>query len=143
MIAIDNYRSNLPKILCVDDDQSLLGFLDYAFKSEGYETRLVADTSNIMQIVKEWQPDVILLDMAIGESCGLDVAKDLHLSGTACNTPIVFITANDSEDVRYSAFLAGAMDFITKPFTMSELIARINPLTSISKLKRIFNTMGI
>jgi DNA-binding response OmpR family regulator len=138
---VGNCSDDMPRILCVDDDESLLAFLDFAFKKEGYETKLISRTEGILDVVKDWQPDVILLDMAIGEACGLDIARDLHTAGMTYDTPIIFITANLNEDIRYSAFLVGAMDFITKPFTMGELVARVNPLTSIGKIKKLLNKL--
>lgn len=141
MSEIDNFNSVPPRILCVDDDYSLLAFFDFAFKKEGYETYLATDTDGLVDIVDAWKPDVILLDMAIGDQSGLDVARDLQAAGIARCTPIIFVTANTSEDIRYSAFLAGAMDFVTKPFTMIELIARVNPLTSIGKIRKLLNKL--
>ena len=109
-------------ILIVDDEQPIREILVYNLKKEGYNTIEASDGVTALNIALEQYPDLILLDIMLPKMDGLSVCKRIKNS---YNVPILMLTAKDSEIDKILGLELGADDYITKPFSVRELIARV------------------
>jgi two-component system, OmpR family, response regulator MtrA len=110
------------RVLVVDDDSSLAEMLTIVLRNEGFDSRVCADGDDALKMFREYRPDVVLLDLMLPGTDGIDVCRDIRGESTV---PIVMLTAkNDTVDV-VLGLESGADDYIVKPFKPKELIARI------------------
>lgn len=109
------------KILLVDDEQSILDMLNLQFQSEGYEVYTAKNAGQALEKLSD-TPDIILLDINMQGVNGLDLCASIREYITC---PILFLTARVSEQDKMNGFAAGGDDYITKPFSMGELFARV------------------
>ena len=115
-----------PRLLVVEDDAAVREALCAALAAEGYVVQDCPDGSFPDTRVKEFEPDLAVLDIRLGRGPGgLAVARRLRAAG---NLPIIFLTAADAVEDRLAGFDAGADDYVTKPFAMAELLARVRAL---------------
>ncbi|MCI8616843.1 MAG: response regulator transcription factor [Clostridia bacterium] len=126
----------MKRVLVVDDEQAIIDVLVYNLKKEGYETLEANDGLTAVNIALEEKPDLMLLDIMLPKLDGLSVCKRVknHL-----NIPILMLTAKDAEIDKIVGLELGADDYITKPFSVRELMARVkanlrkNEISNISK----------
>jgi two-component system, OmpR family, response regulator len=111
----------------VDDDPSLRRMLERTLAAEGYDVTVAADGGGALVEVERSAPDVIVLDVAMPALDGLAVCRRLRSRGLA--TPILMLTARDAVHDRVSGLEAGADDYLVKPFSFTELAARLRALT--------------
>lgn len=109
-------------ILIVDDEQPIVDILVYNLKKEGYNTIEAGDGITAVDVALEKKPDLILLDIMLPKLDGLSVCKRIKNS---LNVPIIMLTAKDSEIDKILGLELGADDYITKPFSVRELVARV------------------
>jgi len=110
------------RILVVDDEASVTDLLAYNLRKALYDVRVAADGRAALQLAKDFQPDLILLDLMLPEVDGLDVCRELRKSS---NVPIIMITALGEETDRVLGLELGADDYVVKPFSVRELMARV------------------
>lgn len=110
------------RILVVDDEPSVTDLLAYNLRKAHYEVSTAADGREALRRAREFRPDLILLDLMIPEVDGLDVCRELRKTG---NVPVIMITARGEELDRVIGLELGADDYVTKPFSVRELMARI------------------
>jgi len=120
----------MTKILIVDDDKQATDLLQKILSSEGYETTAVNDSSKAVQIADSIHPNLIILDLMMPDPDGFKVCRMLRQIPSFIFTPIIIVTALDDTDSRVVAFGAGADDYLTKPFHISELSYRVKDLLS-------------
>jgi len=125
------------KILIVEDEKVLQETLVYNFTREGYLVKSADDGLAGLQIAREWKPDLILLDVMLPKMNGFDVCKTLR---PEMDIPILLLTARAEEIDRVIGFEIGADDYIVKPFSMRELIARVR--TRLKGYLRIYTVPG-
>ena len=113
------------KLLLVEDDPSLAELLEFRFEKEGYDVRVTADGDEALVMVAEDTPDLIILDWMIEGTSGIEVCRRLRRDKTAAHVPIIMLTARESEDDRVRGLETGADDYLTKPFSPRELLARV------------------
>jgi len=106
----------------VDDEPSVTDLLAYNLRKALYDVRVAADGQAGLRLAAEFQPDLILLDLMIPEVDGLDVCRELRKSS---NVPVIMITARGEEIDRVIGLELGADDYVVKPFSVRELMARI------------------
>ena len=111
------------KILVVDDEQSILELLEFNLKKNGYETLTAADGREALQ--KAEGTDLILLDLMLPEIDGIEVCRRLKTAAKTADIPIIMLTAKAEEVDRIIGLEMGADDYVAKPFSMRELMARI------------------
>ena len=114
------------KLLLVEDDSSLSELLEYRFEKEGFSVRTTADGDEAMVMAEEDAPDLVLLDWMIEGTSGIEVCRRLRRNKSTAGVPIIMLTAREAEDDRIRGLETGADDYITKPFSPRELIARVN-----------------
>jgi len=110
------------RILVVDDEPSVTDLLAYNLRKAHYDVLVAADGRQALRLAREANPDLILLDLMLPEVDGLDVCRELRKS---TSVPIIMITALGEETDRVVGLEIGADDYITKPFSMRELLARV------------------
>jgi DNA-binding response OmpR family regulator len=110
------------RILIVEDEAAIADSVAYSLKREGFETRIAADGEAALRLTAEFKPDLILLDLMLPSLSGLEVCRILRARSTV---PIIMLTAKAAESDRVVGLEMGADDYITKPFSMKELAARI------------------
>src|SRR2546421_5849284 len=115
------------KILVVDDERAVRESLRRALELEGYEIELAADGREALERLEaEAQPDAVILDVLMPGIDGLEVCKRLRRTGS--KLPVLMLTARDAVENRVAGLDAGADDYVTKPFALDELLARIRAL---------------
>lgn len=110
------------KILIVDNEMEIVQLLRLYLSREGYSVIWTTDSSKAVSLTKEEQPDLILLDIVMPGPSGLEVCSKIR---EHCNTPILFISCKGNEIDKVLGFTIGGDDYITKPFSPTELVARV------------------
>ncbi|MCL6573498.1 MAG: response regulator transcription factor [Bacillus sp. (in: Bacteria)] len=110
------------KILVVDDEKPIADILQFNLKKEGYVVYCAYDGNEALQLVEEIKPDLILLDIMLPLKDGMDVCREVRKK---YDMPIIMLTAKDSEIDKVLGLELGADDYVTKPFSTRELIARV------------------
>ena len=114
------------RAVVVDDEDSLTDLLSMALRYEGWDGRLAADGSHALSTIREFRPDVVVLDIMLPDIDGLSVLQRLRADGI--QVPILFLTAKDGIDDRVAGLTVGGDDYVTKPFSLEELVARLRAL---------------
>jgi two-component system OmpR family response regulator len=120
------------RALVVDDEATLTDLLQMALRYEGWDVKTAGDGQSALRIAREFKPDVVVLDMMLPDIDGLAVLQRLRADGQ--ETPVLFLTAKDALDDRIAGLTAGGDDYVTKPFSLEELVARLRGLIRRSTL---------
>ncbi|MEP6478541.1 MAG: response regulator transcription factor [Rhodoglobus sp.] len=120
------------RAVVVDDEESLTDLLSMALRYEGWDVRIAPDGQKAIAAMREFRPDVMVLDIMLPDIDGLTVLQRLRASGD--QTPILFLTAKDALDDRIAGLTVGGDDYVTKPFSLEELVARLRGLIRRSTL---------
>lgn len=132
----ENLEKEVKKVLVVDDEQAIIDVLVYNLKKEGYETIEANDGITAVNMALEEKPDLMLLDIMLPKLDGLSVCKRVK---NYLNIPILMLTAKDAEIDKIVGLELGADDYITKPFSVRELMARVkanlrkNEISNVNK----------
>ena len=111
-----------PRILVVDDETQLTRVLRTGLKSRGYDVRAAADGLSGFETFSDWHPDLVITDLAMPNMDGLELCRRLR---AISQVPIIILSAKGDEKIKVQALDIGADDFVTKPFGIDELLARI------------------
>jgi two-component system, OmpR family, response regulator len=114
------------RILTVDDETSLTELLSMALRYEGWEVTTAASGLSAVKSARETRPDAIVLDMMLPDFDGLEVMRRIRAEQP--DVPVIFLTAKDGLDDRIGGLTAGGDDYVTKPFSLEELVARLRAL---------------
>jgi len=114
------------RVLVVDDEPSLAELLGSVLRYEGWEIRTAADGASAVRAAREFEPDAVVLDVMLPDFDGLEVLR--RLRAIQPNVCVLFLTARDSVEDRISGITAGGDDYVTKPFSLEEVLARLRGL---------------
>lgn len=114
------------RVLVVDDEANLTELLGMALRYEGWEVRSAATGIAAVRAAKEFKPDAVVLDMMLPDFDGLEVLR--RMRGEDPNIPVLFLTAKDAVEDRVAGLTAGGDDYVTKPFSLEEIVARVRAL---------------
>jgi two-component system phosphate regulon response regulator PhoB len=114
-----------PYVLVVEDEDALATLLKYNLDKEGHEVCVASDGEEALVMIDERQPDLVVLDWMLPKVSGIEVCRRLRQKSDTRNLPIVMLTARGEESDRVRGLDTGADDYIVKPFSMSELAARV------------------
>ena len=114
------------KVLVVEDEEAISLLLKYNLKAEGFDVTVVDDGDEALNAAKEANPDIILLDWMLPNVSGIEICRQLRAGHETSAIPVIMLTARAEEEDRLRGFEKGADDYVTKPFSMKELVARIN-----------------
>jgi two-component system, OmpR family, KDP operon response regulator KdpE len=109
-------------ILVVDDEPQITRVLKTTLSSHGYGTRTAADGDEALQVMKDWSPDLIITDLRMPNMDGLDLCRHVREKS---QVPIIVLSVKGEERTKVEALDAGADDYVTKPFNVNELLARV------------------
>ncbi len=123
------------KVLIVEDDRKVAGFIEQGLKEEGYTVDVAPDGEEATVLAHVYQYDVILLDVMLPKKNGFQVAMELRREGR--NTPILMLTSRDAVEDVVRGLDAGADDYLAKPFRFEELLARMRALTRRGGAERL------
>jgi two-component system, OmpR family, KDP operon response regulator KdpE len=110
------------RILVVDDEPQITRVLHTSLSSQGYDVRVANDGESALNIMKEWPPDLVVTDLAMPQMNGLELCRRVR---SKSEVPIIVLSVRGEERTKVQALDAGADDYVTKPFGMSELMARV------------------
>ena len=111
------------RVLVVDDEDTLSELLSMALRYEGWEVRAAGTGTDAVRIARDFHPDAVVLDMMLPDFDGMEVLR--RLRGDDPDVPVLFLTARDAVEDRVAGLTAGGDDYVTKPFSLEEVIARI------------------
>ena len=114
------------RVLLVDDEDTLTNLVSLALSYEGWVVDVAHNGQDALRAYRDNRPDVIILDIMLPDTDGLSVLRNLRANGSS--TPTLFLTARDSVDDRIVGLTAGGDDYMTKPFSLEELVARLRGL---------------
>jgi two-component system phosphate regulon response regulator PhoB len=115
----------MPLVLIVEDEKDLAELLQFNLRQAGFETIVARDGEEALARVRERTPDLVLLDLMLPDLPGTEVCKQLKTSPRTQRVPVIMVTARGEEVDRVVGFELGADDFVTKPFSVRELILRV------------------
>jgi two-component system phosphate regulon response regulator PhoB len=114
-----------PRLLLVEDDRALADLLIWHFSREGYDIERTADGDEALLLAEERTPDLVILDWMIEGVTGIEVCRRLRRRSSTAQVPIIMLTARGEESDRIRGLETGADDYVTKPFSPRELLARV------------------
>lgn len=124
-------------ILIVDDEEVIREIFQGLLLAQGYNLAFASDGLEALAKATELSPDLILLDVMMPEMDGFEVCRRIRASATLAEVPIIMITALDDQESRLNGIRAGADDFVTKPFNMIELQARVQTIIRLNRYRRL------
>ena len=129
-----NYRradGSKLRALVVDDEAALQELLFTTLRYEGFEVQIAGDGAGALKAVRDFLPDVVILDVMLPDISGMEVLRRLRQD--QLDIPVLFLTAKDDVNDRIAGLTAGGDDYVTKPFSLEELVARIRGLLRRSR----------
>ena len=130
------------KILVVDDEEHIQELISFNLENNGYKVICAGDGVEALKLVRSELPNLILLDLMLPEIDGYDVCKQIRRDNSISNMPIIMITAKGDELDKVLGLELGADDYITKPFAVRELVARVKAVlrrTAIQQIDKSYN----
>jgi two-component system response regulator MprA len=124
-------RDNAP-LLVVDDDASIREFLALTLRLGGYEVIFAEDGSTVSDLVLSQSPRLVIMDLAMPKVSGLQALRNVRAQGS--RVPVIMLTAHGDDEDKLAAFEAGADDYLVKPFSSRELIARVGAVLRRARL---------
>jgi two-component system OmpR family response regulator len=112
-----------PRILVVDDEPSITDAVGTALRYEGFDVRCEGTGRGALSAATDFRPDLIILDIMLPDLDGLEVTRRLRHDGV--RTPVLFLTARDATEDKVSGLTVGGDDYVTKPFSLAEVVARV------------------
>ena len=114
------------RVLVVDDEANLTELLSMALRYEGWEVRAAGTGTAAVKAARDFQPDAVVLDMMLPDFDGMEVLRRMRADDA--NVPVLFLTAKDAVEDRVAGLTAGGDDYVTKPFSLEEVVARLRAL---------------
>jgi two-component system phosphate regulon response regulator PhoB len=111
-----------PRVLVVDDDDTIVDLVRIWLENAGYDVTTAADGATALAAIEDARPDIVVLDVMMPATSGLDVLRELRMGG---DLPVIMLTARGTEQDRVLGFALGADDYMVKPFSLAELVERV------------------
>jgi len=118
----------MSKILIVDDEQDIVELIAYNLEKEGFSTIKAYDGVSVFNVITTKKPDLLILDLMLPGMNGLDICKKIRANPATADLPIIMLTAKGDELDKIIGLEIGADDYITKPFSVKELVARVRTI---------------
>lgn len=132
--------SQTTRVLVVDDDRVSLYVIEEVLKSAGYEIVSTMDPANAVAMAKDFAPDLIILDVVMGDISGYDLARKMRSDASSQLTPIILVSVKADVGAKIEGFQSGATDYLAKPFAPAELLARVS---AIMERTRMFKDLAL
>jgi two-component system, OmpR family, response regulator len=114
------------RVLVVDDESSIAELLSMALRYEGWEVQTAGNGQGAVRAARQFRPDAVVLDLMLPDIDGMEVLR--RLRGVGDDVPVLFLTARDAVEDRVAGLTAGGDDYVTKPFSLEEVVARLRAL---------------
>ena len=111
------------RLLVVDDEPNIVELLAASLRFSGFEVRTAPDGRTALDVARDWRPDLVVLDVMMPGMDGFEVVRRLRSEGRLC--PVLFLTARDGAEAKVQGLTLGGDDYVTKPFSLEEVVARI------------------
>ena len=134
--------ANAPRVLVVEDEESLSVLLEYNLKSEGYSVERTARGDEAEILLAENPPDLVILDWMLPGVAGVELCRRLRAREATRTLPVIMLTARGEESERVRGLSVGADDYVVKPFSVPELMARVRALLRRAKPERIASKLA-
>src|SRR6202165_4263032 len=131
-----------PRIMVVEDEEALTTLLRYNLEAEGYEVETVARGDDADTRLKEHIPDLVVLDWMLPGLSGIELCRRLRTRPESRQLPIIMLTARGEESERVRGLTTGADDYIVKPFSVPELLARVRGLLRRASPERVADVLS-
>ncbi|WP_345948020.1 MULTISPECIES: response regulator [unclassified Mucilaginibacter] len=118
----------LKRILVLDDNQDILEVVNEVLSYENFDVHAISTSDNILQVAKNYKPDLVILDYLLNDGNGGEICKRLKADDKLSNVPVIIFSAYINRDVDYPSF--GCEAVIAKPFDLTELVDKVNSLIS-------------
>jgi two-component system OmpR family response regulator len=125
-VALGDPTARAARVLVVDDEPNISALLSATLRLVEFEVRVAGTGQQALTVIEEFDPDLVVLDVMLPDLDGFDVAKRLRARGSG--VPVLFLTARDAVEDRISGLAAGADDYVTKPFSLEEVVLRIRAI---------------
>lgn len=129
------------KVLIVEDEDSLVTLLSYNLQSEGYAVVHTSSGSDAMMMMQEERPDIVILDWMLPGLAGIEICRQIRARPETKALPVIMLTARGEEGDRIRGLQTGADDYVVKPFSVSELVARVKALLRRASPERIADVL--
>lgn len=124
-MLINKYEVQILKIWCIEDDININNLITYALASQGFDAEGMASYKEFCEKAKSDLPDLLMLDVMLPDTDGITILREVKKDSRLCDIPVVMLTAKNSEIDIVKALDGGAEDYITKPFGVLEMVARV------------------
>src|SRR3954466_7352358 len=121
-------RDVRPRILIVEDEKDIVQVLDFGLRQAGFETVAARDASEAFARIRERAPEAVLLDLMLPDLSGTEICRQLKSNPKTATLPVIMLTARGDEVDRVVGFELGADDYITKPFSVREVVLRVKAI---------------
>ncbi|MEL6282544.1 MAG: response regulator, partial [Pseudomonadota bacterium] len=121
------------RILVTEDEEALCALLEYNLTREGFEVTLCRNGEETLDALKDEKPDLLLLDWMLPHVSGIEICRQVRARAEMRDIPIIMLTARGEEEDRIRGLDTGADDYLTKPFSMTELLARVRAVLRRSR----------
>lgn len=116
------------KILVIDDEEHILELLKFNLELSGFDVCVSSEANQAIELIGKEKPDLLLLDWMLPKISGIDILRKIRQDENIYDLPVIMLTAKNMEDDKIQGLNVGADDYITKPFSIKELMARINTI---------------
>ncbi|MET0422801.1 MAG: response regulator transcription factor, partial [Actinoplanes sp.] len=130
-VALREPPARAPRVLVVDDEPNISALLSATLRLVEFEVRVAETGQSALIAIEEFDPDLVVLDVMLPDLDGFDVARRLRATGR--QVPVLFLTARDALEDRISGLSAGGDDYVTKPFSLEEVVLRIRAILRRSR----------
>ena len=117
-----------PRVVIAEDEPSIVASLEFLMRNRGYETRVAADGEAALALVREFAPDLVILDLMLPRRSGYDVCREIRHTPALAETRVLMLSARGGANEIDRGLSAGADDYVTKPFSTQELLRRVEEL---------------
>ncbi|MEL6218635.1 MAG: phosphate regulon transcriptional regulator PhoB [Pseudomonadota bacterium] len=121
------------RVLVVEDEDAICALLEYNLQKEGFDVRVSTDGEDALLMIEEDKPDLVLLDWMLPGLSGIEICRRIRARPDSRDVPVIMLTARSDEDDRIRGLDTGADDYLTKPFSVPELTARVRALLRRSR----------
>lgn len=128
----------MAKVLVIDDEEHIIELLKFNLELSGHEVLYSTDGKKGLELAKEEKPDIVLLDWMLPKISGIEILKEIREDKSIFTMPVIMLTAKNMENDKLEGLNGGADDFITKPFSVKELLARVK--TVLRRYKSSYDT---
>ena len=133
-MSLDPTTDSTHRILVVDDEPNIADVISMALRFQGFSVETAGDGTTALQAVETFKPDLLILDIMLPDMEGFDVAQ--RLGAQRAQVPIIFLTARDATEDKVRGLTMGGDDYVTKPFSLEELVARVRTILRRSGLAK-------